>query len=729
MKRFIVLVLSMMLLGAAISSCGGGGGGSDSGPTNNTAVISLSTVTALYPNNGSNWNDYVKNDGSGYATVPDIACDGTETGGYSACLHGGEMRTVTVAGKTSCAGLTASDALGAFTWVCSASAGTAQFISTGLKNGKYLSDLLDFTTPGWKPNSVTVADGTKLYSTATSTAWWSNPVVVNNTGGSLATSGTIYAVTSNVTGTYSLDASKVALVSKPGVTITGPAAGTGSYVVNADGSSTAKDFLWFEGNVDATGDDTAVFFKSVRFSTLRGVKAEHANIGTWRTGILLNGSSNNNLSYVTAMNSNNGFWFDQSANNTLLYIVGSNNATGVRLNNSQGNTLTSITASNNISTGVLLGPSSNNNSLTSVSTANNIGYGVLLNQCSNNTLASMTAANNGSYGVYLYYSSNNSLTSVSAVNSGSYGVFLDYSSNNALTSVTAANNTTGVYLWYSSDNALASITATNNTDEGVTLYSSLNNALSSVAAANSTTGVYLNSSSNNNSLTSMSAANCYIGIGIENSSNNRFTGLLKVGSNTFVDCGVGGGTSPGLDDSTCTPNGTSDATLVTGITLSSTFAGKVATDDSANASDADGTATYDNITDWTSFQNPFRNWGKDGSAFPNADNRGQCTAGTCRIWDWSLASGDTVIKDVLLLPTGTSSLTHSWSGLPPSTFLRNAIELTGNGNGLCESGETCLYTPNIGAYQGHGDLESAGTIATGGTITNVTLMKYENNGR
>jgi len=66
-----------------------------------------------------------------------------------------------------------------------------------------------------------------------------------------------------------------------------------------------------------------------------------------------------------------------------------------------------------------------------------------------------------------------------------------------------------------------------------------------------------------------------------------------------------------------------------------------------------------------------------------------------------------------------------------TTFLRNAVEIMDNGlgneNGLCESNETCLYTPNIGAYQGHGNLISAGPF-TNGVITNVTLMKYEFNG-
>jgi hypothetical protein len=66
------------------------------------------------------------------------------------------------------------------------------------------------------------------------------------------------------------------------------------------------------------------------------------------------------------------------------------------------------------------------------------------------------------------------------------------------------------------------------------------------------------------------------------------------------------------------------------------------------------------------------------------------------------------------------------------TFLRDSYELPGDGvgneNGLCESNETCIYMPNIGAYQGHGALVPAGTIGTGGVIENVELLEYETNG-
>jgi hypothetical protein len=47
--------------------------------------------------------------------------------------------------------------------------------------------------------------------------------------------------------------------------------------------------------------------------------------------------------------------------------------------------------------------------------------------------------------------------------------------------------------------------------------------------------------------------------------------------------------------------------------------------------------------------------------------------------------------------------------------------------GLCESYETCLFTPNLAAYHGEGNIVSAGAY-TDGTIVGVTILKYETNG-
>ena len=157
--------------------------------------------------------------------------------------------------------------------------------------------------------------------------------------------------------------------------------------------------------------------------------------------------------------------------------------------------------------------------------------------------------------------------------------------------------------------------------------------------------------------------------------------------------------------------------------------------------------TYANSLNWTNFTNLFRGVGLSNTSFP-VSTRGRCTGTapntTCFLWDWSLLSGDTIARNANLssggtgCPTAATAITHS-----TTTFLRNTVEILGDGigddDGFCESNEDCLFTPNIGAYQGHGNIVSAslttsGTsytcadIGTGGTIQNVKLYKYETNG-
>lgn len=689
-KKLVILVLLFVSIIVSFIYCGGDGD-----------RIALSDVSPLYSTNGADWNDYVK--GRDIKNATDMACD-ADMG--TACMHGGEIRKVELTGVPSCTGITASDALDAFNWTCDDSTSTARIISNGLTSGYGLANLVDFVLTGWKKNSLTVyKDGVEI-GTTTPAVWWSNPVVVNTTGDALDAEGTVYVVPSNTIATaYEFTASSVSLVAAPGVLIRGPAGGWGSYVIKATG----MDFLWVEGMaINAAGDDVGIYWDTVRFSAIRNLSAEHADTGSFPKGIYLISSSNNTLSGVDA--SNNG-WY-----------------------------------------GVILGSSSSNNMLSGVTASNN-DYGIWLASSSDNTLSGVAASNNGQYGIVLAGSSDNTITNME-VSNNSCGVWLASSSNNTLSGVDASNNRLrGVSIYQSSNNILSGVTASNNGQLGVNLDSSSNNTLTGVTANNNGVGVSLASSSNN-TISGVVASNNISGIHFVNSSDNYFTGDLKVGSNATGDCGIIGGTNPGLMNSTCVNDGVSDAALTTGVTIASSFVAKVTTDDSANTSDTNGAAAITDITqtfDWTSFDNTYRTWGVDGSAFPDATNRGSlgcsdttyanqtdCEANTgtwrgdARIWDWSLAAADTVIKDALSLPTGNDTLTHTWSDASTSAILRNSVEMQGDGigndNTLCETSEDCLYTPNIGSYQGHGSLITAGSIGTGGTIENVTLWKYETNG-
>ena len=661
-------------------------------------TVACLRVIPLYSSNGINWNDYVQ--GIDISNATDTACNAAVD---TACIHAGELRLIELTGETSCTGITASDALGAFDWICDDSTGTARVISSGLAPGHGLADLLDFSTPGWKKNSLTVYKNSVAIETTTSAEWWYNPVLSTATSGGTMDIGIIKIVPTDITGKLHPD-NKVALVAAPGVVINGPGQGLDSNIISATG----KDFIWIEGmEINAAGDDVGIYWDTVRFSVMRDVTIRNTLsglIGAEQKGLYLNASTNNRLSNVTTSHNGVGIALrDASNGNTFSNVSASNNSGGFSLQSSMNNILTAVTATNNIN-------------------------GILLYNFSGNSLSDVSATNNSEKGINFDSSSDNTFSGVTVSNNVSR-IYLDNTStNNTLAGVTASNNTSGIHLYYSSDNTFSEVTTTNN-GSGINLNDGSGNTFSDVTASNNSGGIRL----------------WY-------SDNNYFTGKLQVGNDTW-DCSVTGGTNPGLVDGTCTNNGSSDATLTTGITNTGSFVAKVTSDDTANTSDTNGAAVLTDALsfDWLSFENAYRTWGVDGNVFPDTSNRGNlgcrfgyfyanqtdCEAnsgtwiGDARIWDWSLLTTDTVIKDILPRPTGNDTLTHTWSDLSTSIFLRNAIQIQddgiGNENTLCETNETCLYTPNIGSYQGHGNLISAGAF-TDGTITSVTLIKYESNG-
>jgi hypothetical protein len=231
-------------------------------------------------------------------------------------------------------------------------------------------------------------------------------------------------------------------------------------------------------------------------------------------------------------------------------------------------------------------------------------------------------------------------------------------------------------------------------------------------------------------------------------SNSVFSGLLSV-KTLSGSCNISSSTNPGLTNGCAVQNG-STATVTTG-QVETGLIGQVTTDDATNKSDTSGAAAFSAISDWSGFDRRYRGWGRD-AGMPGAASRGACVTGdNCRIWDFDLSSSDsTAARGIVTAPAnGNAARSHLWYAttsadcalIPGATwngstcsseYLIDSIEVIGDGkgndNGLCESGETCIVMPNLGGYQGHGALASAGSIGTGGKVTNVTLMKYATNG-
>jgi hypothetical protein len=206
------------------------------------------------------------------------------------------------------------------------------------------------------------------------------------------------------------------------------------------------------------------------------------------------------------------------------------------------------------------------------------------------------------------------------------------------------------------------------------------------------------------------------------------------------------------------------------VDLGRSFRGKLADDDSANASDFDGAVFGSNgiasIADWTHFDSRYRGWGADGDALPDPTNAGRCT-GRCQIWDLRLAAadavlyrqqgatptetltpgrpcpaaahGDQVVSDQQAIDyfPGISAVELAADGRGDddgtcepdeacfNRFLAHAVEIMvdelGDDDGLCESDETCLYAPSFGADQG-GDEPTPETCEfQDGLVSGVTL--------
>ncbi len=189
---------------------------------------------------------------------------------------------------------------------------------------------------------------------------------------------------------------------------------------------------------------------------------------------------------------------------------------------------------------------------------------------------------------------------------------------------------------------------------------------------------------------------------------------------------------------------TNNSNCVTGVSFASGLLGKIDANDTFNSTLQDGLGTASSsVTDWLSFQNFYRQWGLNGDSFPAVSNRGRCTGSGCKIWDWRVRDNSgtgPLLNNSLTGGAPDSNGTFIPGSACPSavngneadtanskTFLRHALEINddsiGNNNGLCESGEACVYAPNPGAYQGEGALTGSCNF-TPGTVTGVTIYAY-----
>jgi len=660
--------------------------------TNGNGTVGISDVTNIiivcldppkphYSINGAGWNRYVKNDGTNVYSATDTACVGTEPG-YKSCINGGEVWSVTMSGINSCNGVSVIDSFSYFNWVCDETTTPVKVISTGLSQNSRLSDLLDFTgvSPVWKDNNVTISIGNNIYASTPATAWLNefNPVIEANTGLSANTAleGEVYVVTAPANAKYVLDVNSTALVVKPGVILTGP--GTSTAIIQAINE---PSFVWIEANIDSTGDNGVTF--NTNHSVAHNLTVQNSNT----IGLDINAKNGffKNITVASNGSSIGGYGISTSVsayNNQFVNIFSSNNADYGISSKGSNETWIGVNVSNSRSGPVFLGF---NNRIIDLTSSNNFDQGISfagnIAQPCNNILINASTTNNGREGLFFYGRNRMSIMNIAVV----------------------ANTLSGP----------------------------------SISLANSGNITILNSAIVNNGGAS------FLGLG-----NLIFTGILKFGNNSLATC----------SDCTIPP---SDPLVTYNVDASLSFVAKSGLNDVVNStSQIAGGAPIVDISDWINFENVFRSWGKSHpQPFPNVLNRSYCRTGDiCAIKDWSLKKGDTgdggssVLMNQLALPSnlpaGKKIVQHTWTAANStdcglitgaiwdisscySIYLRNAVEIVedgiGNDNGLCESNEQCLFTPNISSYQGHGNLIDAGTFSGDG-LTGINLKQYEYNG-
>ncbi len=627
-----------------------------------------------------NWNDYVKNDGTDRLTATSSTCDGTETGNYyQSCIHAGEIRKMEIPGMTFCTGLTIADNAssgGALNWICKEDSSNNQVIiySTNLRKGKYLSDLLDWTL------SVPDWKLMKLVVSVGSTilfestpSKWWTNQIINNED---------TAFVSGAVHTYTADQLDAAPINTPAN-------------LNFVSLSVSKMALVAKPGI--------TMFRSVSNPAVL-LQANVANQKfIWIEGV------------YDANNNDGGLGIGSTTKFLVLknfVIQNSSQSRGTPANatialNGQKNLIEDVRIMNGKHQGFTLAFTATNNLIINFISANNALNGIHLNSSGiSNFFLNIISAHNGSRGILLQTGT----------------------SDSHLMNITSMNN---------SANGLTIQTNSNQNFFGNNLY--LNNAVSGIESVAHNNNTFYNQISSNNNTAANSAQ---LVATTASYSNNAFTGLFKVSGLNNIACNALG-TPTGIGfTNTCSQEGASDFTSNFSVdTITGIFAGNggKSSSDSTNSSFSTGTASYATTLNWNTFENNFRFIGKSGGAFPDlaTAQRGNCITGdTCQLWDVSLKQSDTISRNVNSCPLSSSTITHN-----STTFLRGAYEILGDSlgdeDGLCESNESCIYTPNIGAYQGHGSIIPASQVTsstnkcddlTTGTISNVKLYKFETNG-
>ncbi len=653
------------------------------------------------------------------------------------------------------------DTLGAFNWICDdsnmATTGKILFYSKSLKSGKGLRNLIQAAggSGSWISNSVQVevtsgAQVGTIYASSSPAVWWDNPVqqLPVNTGSTASTllsdtTHPVYVVGAgqNTEGGYQIGADGISIVTL-GSAILNQTGSTFAFNCKTDGGSSAvgldvrgifcgyqKKYLWFEvhldgGSVSSTNYAGAgIILNGAKLTRIQDSTLNNFNGTTVNSAISLISSSKNILINTDVYNANSALSLNSSSFNLIRNLQAARiqftgTAKVVSLNASDSNKLTDIQISGVSTTDVAVGIYSNfsNFNIFQRVFISNIdaklsegkGYGILLTDAMDHILSQITIAGVEGAGIQLNGSFDNSanyLSHINFVNNTVSGLDLrgGLVSDNIYNSLVLTNNKANIWI------------------RGDVLYPSIDNNFYNIVSTSST-------DSDGSVNIDVNYQSTFIGYLISN-----FGGV-----NTCIK-----GTTSVVSNLTSSCLGTPESTLNSAI---NSFVGKITVDDVISTIDTLGQSAFSlltTLTRWSEFAFGFRGWGNDGSVFPNSNNQGPCDGSSdCRIWDFRLKSGS-ALENRSFNYTSTNAAINFVGGsctsfldgnatftLESRVFMKFAIELdndnVGNDNGLCEDNEHCIYTPNIGAYQGEGMISSSNYCVTGTStnVKNAKIFKY-----
>ena len=737
----------------------------------NIEVRCFTLVTPLLRTHGVAWNDFTANNGAPLIDSVDEPCTGEPSPlGPDACRNAGELRVVIVPGVSDCAGLTAEDNLGAFDWECDDSEVEVRFYTASFQSD--LSLLIDFDAVSWRPNYVTVSDESGPIFANPEHIWWSNTVAVAPTGDgetlSLTEEGTIFLVNESSNVGYEFSDSQIALIVNPAIELGTLSDASINPLVQVSG----VNFVWVEGAFDNQNAQVAISFELTRFSTLNNVTvgSPARTVDSAAAHVMMSGSNNRMSSVVSEDSHGNGIVLRDLTYSRVFDLEATGaQRFGVVIDTVQNSLITSVTSESNTEPGFVFDGSGAGTTVREAQALLNDDDGFEFNSSSfAYTLTNVSAVENDGDG-FMIYGDGNLITHARSISNRDLGVTVD-GDGNVLVSIVAANNDGDGIKVNGNACSLVDLTVTNNNSDGFEIWGH-DNIFMNVTSGNNRDGFNLNKYRNlvvnavflNNREVGfqiadsvhhitvwdlVSAHNYEVGIEIVNANDNSFNGVLRVGSNgtgPSDDCWVTG-SNPGIEHGTCVVG---SAELTRGVNLSGMLVGRVEVNDVINTSDYGGQRNFAEISDWIGYEHQYRAWGFDATEFLSLAAAINCEDGdSCRIYDWAVTTDvSSVLWAQLPIPEESSYVVHrhnwdldasecaeferTWAGgVCITDFLHNAYELegTGNGNGLCESDETCLVSQNIGSYQGHSTTYSSLGVGDFGTVTDVTLLSPDLNG-